>query len=99
VENFGGSADLDGVVDGASGEDGHVGAQVDRGCADGGEKGRGKLARVEAVFVEEDETLVSGDKCGEEVGEILGGEFGTCASAAGLDCLQGGMGLEGNADA
>jgi hypothetical protein len=57
------------------------------------------LARVEAVFVEEDETLVSGDKCGEEVGEILGGEFGTCASAAGLDCLQGGMGLEGNADA
>lgn len=51
------------------------------------------------MLVEEDEMLVCGNKCGEDVGEFSGGEFGTCAWAAGRDRLQGGMGLEGNADA
>ena len=75
VEDAGWGVDFDGVVEGASGEDGRVGAEVDGGGADGGEKCDGELARIEAVLVEEDEAVVAGGEGWEKAGEICRGEF------------------------
>jgi hypothetical protein len=91
--------DLDGVVDGASREDGCVGPEVDGGGMYGGEKCGGELARVEAVLVEEDETVVAGVECGKEAGELCGGQFVVCDGDFGREGLQGGVSLEGDANA
>jgi hypothetical protein len=99
VEDAGGCVNLDGVVEGASGEYGGVGAKIDGGGADCSEKCGGELARVEALLVEEDETVVAGDECWEEVGKVFGGEFVCCVWGGGWECLQGGSGLKGDADA
>jgi hypothetical protein len=64
VEGAGGGVKLDRVVRGAGGEDGSVGAEVDGGGADGGEKCGSELAGIEAVLVEEDEAVVGGDEFG-----------------------------------
>jgi hypothetical protein len=99
VDGAGGCLDLDGVADGASGEDGCVGLEVDGGGMYGGEKRCGELTGVEAVLVEEDETVVAGVECGYEVGELCGGEFIVCGGDFGREGLQGGVGLEGDANA
>ena len=87
------------VVDGAGGEDGGVGAEVDGGGAYGGEECGGELAGVEAVLVEEDEAVVAGGECGEETSEVFGGESCWRGADGGWKGLQGGVGLEGDADA
>jgi hypothetical protein len=98
VEEGGGCLDLDGVVGGASGEDGGVGAEVDGGGVNGGEECGGELAGIEAVLVEQDEAAVAGGECGEEMGEVFWGEFAVCAAGAGWESLEGGVGLERDAD-
>jgi hypothetical protein len=75
VEDAGGCLDLDGVVNGTSGEGGCVGAEVDGGGMYGGEKCGGELAGVEAVLFEENETVVAGVEYGKEPGEVGGCEF------------------------
>jgi hypothetical protein len=37
--------------------------EVDGGCLDCGEESWGELTRVDAVFVEEGETVTAGDEC------------------------------------
>ena len=66
---------------------------------DGSEKCGGELAWVEAVLIEEGETVVAGVECGKEVGEVFEGEFVACVGDVGRDGLQGGAGLEGDANA
>jgi hypothetical protein len=63
------------------------------------EKCAGELTGVEAVFVEENESVVAGVECGYEVGELCGGEFIVCGGDFGREGLQGGVSLEGNANA
>jgi hypothetical protein len=70
---------------------------------DGGEKCGGELAGVDTLFVEEDEAVVTGSEFWEEMGEVFGLEY-VARYIAGGGCvewksLQGGFGLEGNADA
>jgi hypothetical protein len=91
--------DLDGVVDGTSGEDGRPGTEVDGGGLYCREKCGGELAGVQAVFVEGDEAMVTGVECGKKVGEVFGGKFAARVGNAEGDSLQGGVGLEGNAEA
>jgi hypothetical protein len=90
---------LDGVLDGTSGEDGCIGPEVDGGGMYGGEKCGGELARVEAVLVEEDETVVAGVERGKKAGELRGGELVLCDADFGREGLQGGVCLEGEAKA
>jgi hypothetical protein len=96
VEDAGGGLDLDGVVDGASGEDARMGAEVDGGGAYGGEKGVSELTGVEAVFLEENEMVVAGVECGKDLGEVCRREFASWGGDAGWKGLQGGVGLEGD---
>lgn len=42
--------------------------------------------------------MAAGGECGEEVGEVFGGEFVGWAGGAGWESLQGVVGLEGDAD-
>ena len=99
VDDAGGGLDLDDVVGGARGEDGRVGAKVDGGGMYGGEKCGGELAGVEAVLLEEDETVVARAECGKEAGEVCRREFAVWGGDAGWKGLQGGVGLEGDAHA
>jgi hypothetical protein len=50
------------------------------------------------VLVEEDKSVLSGHERGKQMGEIFDGEFGACSSGVGRNGLQGGVGLEGDAD-
>ena len=50
------------------------------------------------MLVEEDKLVFSRYECGKEMGEIFDGEFGTSTSDVGRKGLQGGVGLEGDAD-
>ena len=90
---------LDGVVERISGEDGGVGAEGDGGALDSGAKCGGELAGVEALLVEEEEMVVAGGKRWEEVRKVFGSEFVSCAGGARRECLERGVGLEGDAAA
>jgi hypothetical protein len=63
VDSARGRLDLNGVAGRTSGEHGRVWAEVDGGGMYGGEKRGGELAGVEAVLVEEEETVVAGVEC------------------------------------
>jgi len=78
VEGCVASADLDGAAGGSDGEDLSVGAKVDWGCEDSGEEDGGELARIEALFFQEDEGMVAGDEGWEKLGECCGGEDVFC---------------------
>src|SRR5206468_3991234 len=83
----------------ALGPDRRVGAEVDGAGVYGAEKCGGELARVEAVLIEDDETLVAGAKRRKEAGELCAGEFAARAGEPGWEGLQGDMGLKGYANA
>jgi hypothetical protein len=82
-----------------SGEDGCVGAEVDGGGANGGEKCGGELARIEALLVEEKEAVVAGDELWDEAGEVFWREDVVCIGRTGRKSVQGCVGLEWDADA
>lgn len=59
------------------------------------------MPRVEAVFLEKEETAVAGDQRGKEMSKVCWGEFVawlTCFENAWRNGLKGGVGLEGNAN-
>jgi hypothetical protein len=98
VKGAGGSVNFDGLIKRANDADGSVGAEVDCCSADGGEKGPGQFAGVEAVLFEKDEATVAGDKLREEMGQLCDGE---CVGRGGAfvgECLQGGVGLEADVE-
>ena len=99
MEGTGGSLNLDGVVDGASGEDGRVGAEVNAGgayrCK---ERGR-EVAGIETVLVEQNKAVVAGVECGKEASQICRSECADGGRSGGRRSLQGNVGLERNADA
>jgi hypothetical protein len=99
VEDAGGGVDRDGGGLGLDRQRWGIGAEVDGGGSDGGEKRDGELARIEALLVEEDEALVAGDERGKEMREILRGEDVVCGGDVRWEGLQGGVGVEWNADA
>jgi hypothetical protein len=51
------------------------------------------------VLVEEEETVVAGVERGKKAGELRGGEFVLCGGDFGREGLQGGVSLEGDANA
>jgi hypothetical protein len=90
--------DLDCVADRASGEDRRVGAEVDVGDMDGGEKCGGELSGVETVLFEEDVMVAVGVECGKEAGQVFGSEFVACIEDVVWKGLEGGLGLKRDAD-
>src|SRR5580698_1619157 len=82
------SVDFDDVVgDGSDEADGRVGAEIDRGCIDGGKKCRGEFAGIQAVFVQKREDLVAWVELGEQAREVLRGE--EVGLGVGLNGLKG----------
>jgi hypothetical protein len=98
LDDAGGGVDRDGAGLGLDRQRGSVGAEVNGGGSDCGEKRDGELAWVETVLVEEDEALVAGDERGKEMREILRGEDVVCGGDVRRKGLQGGVGVERNAD-
>jgi len=78
VKDSGRSVNFDcvvfGVVGGASGDNGSIGAKVDGGVADGSYKSGGELAGVEAVLIEENEVVIARRECGEQASQLFVGE-------------------------
>jgi hypothetical protein len=56
------------------------------------------LTGIDAVFVEEGKRAVARDERGQELSQVFGRELGVCAGGTMREGLQGGVGLEGNAD-
>jgi hypothetical protein len=65
---------LDGLIEGANHADGSVGAEVDGCGANGGEKGEGQFAGIEAVLFEEGEATAAVEELRKEMGQLCGGE-------------------------
>jgi hypothetical protein len=89
------SVDFDDVVgDGSDEADGHVGAEIDGGCVDGGEECGGEFAGIEAMFVQKSEGLVAWVELGQQAREFFWGE--EVGLGGRIYGLEGDVGVEGD---